>query len=133
MTNPLRLSLHGKGTVAFWSLAILALMLVAGGCTSPSQQARTSSPVAVTQPDSSTILVTYPGSTATGDLLEMEVTVTDSAGKIQTQSVGDRYSTTPLKFGSTLPVSGAFGGSDHVLVTGYFMDGSQRVLQETTI
>jgi hypothetical protein len=66
-------------------------------------------------------------------LLELEATVTDSTGKTQTQSVGDHLSTTPLKFGATIPLTGTFNGNDHVLVTGYFLDGSQRIMLDTSI
>jgi hypothetical protein len=109
-------------------------MLVASGCTQPASQQQTApAPVTATQTDGTHILISYPGSTDTTDLLELEVTVTDSAGKTQTKSIGDRQSTTPLKFGATLPLAGTFDGKDHVMVTGYFMDGSQRHVLDTTI
>ena len=131
MTTPL--TRPDKRTAALCSLAILALILVAGGCTSPSQQNKPASPVTVTQPDSNTILVTYPGSTGTSDLLELETTVTDSTGKSQTKLIGDRSSTMPLKFGATQTLTGTFSGNDHVLITGYFMDGSRRTILDTYI
>jgi hypothetical protein len=125
---------YRKGTIAICLLALLALMLVASGCTQPtSSQQQQKAPVTATQTDNSHILITYTGSTGTSDLLELETTVTDSTGKQQTKSIGDRYSTTPLKFGATLTLSGTFDEKDHVLVTGYFMDSSHKSVLDTTI
>jgi hypothetical protein len=127
--------LYRKGSIALCLLALLALMIVTSGCTQPAsqQQTKTPAPVTVTQTDNSHILLAYTGSSETINLLELETTVTDSAGKQQTKSIGDRYSTTPLKFGATLTLSGTFNEKDHVLVTGYFMDGSHRSMLDTTI
>jgi hypothetical protein len=126
---------YPNGTIASCLLVILALMLMAGGCTQPSvqQQTKTPAPVTVTQTDSTHILIAYPGSTDMSTLLELEATVTDSAGKTQTQSVGSHLSTTPLRFGATITFAGIFSGNDHVFVTGYFMDGSQKTVLDTTI
>jgi hypothetical protein len=126
--------LYRKGTIVICLLALLALILIASGCTQPtSQQQKAPAPVTATQTDSTHILIAYPGSSDMGNLVELEATVTDSAGKTQTLSVGDHLSTTPLKFGSTIPLTGTFSGNDHVLVTGYFMDGSQKLVLDTTI
>jgi len=126
--------LYRKGTIAVCLLAFILLMLVASGCTQPaSQQQKTPAAVTATQTDNSHITISYPGSTEMGNLIELEATVTDSAGKTQTQSVGDHLSTTPLKWGATIPLTGTFNGNDHILVTGYFMDGSQRLVLDTTI
>ena len=126
---------YRKGTITICLLALLALMLVASGCTQPAsqQQQKAPAPVSVTQTDNSHITIAYPGSTDMSTLLELEATVTDSAGRTQTKSVGSRLATTPLKFGATLPLSGTFDGNDHILVTGYFMDGSQKLVLDTTI
>jgi hypothetical protein len=78
-------------------------------------------------------MIAYPGSSDTSTLIELEATVTDSAGKTQTRSAGDHLSTTPLKFGATIPLTGTFNGNDHVLVTGYFLDGSHKLMLDTTI
>jgi hypothetical protein len=116
-------------------LAVLALMLVTCGCTQPSSQPQTTipAPITATRTDNSHIMIAYPGSTDMNDLLELEATVTDSMGKTQTRSIGDRHSTTPLRWGATLTLTGTFNGNDHVLVTGYFMDSSQRLVLDTTI
>lgn len=127
-------SLFRKRTITIFLAVLLVLMLGASGCTQPSSpQAKTPAPVTVTQTDSTHMLVAYPGSTDMSNLLELEVTVTDSAGKIQTRSLGSRLATSPLRFGATLPLSGTFDGNDHVLVTGYFMDGSKQLVLDTTI
>jgi hypothetical protein len=127
--------MYWRGTIAICLLALLALMLAAGGCTQPAsqQQQKAPAPVTVTQTDNSHIMIAYPGSTDMSTLLELEATVTDSAGKSQTQSIGDRHSTAPLKFGATLLLTGTFNGNDHVLVTGYFLDGSHKLVLDTTI
>ena len=123
-----------KSMVAVFLLALVVLLLIAGGCTSGSQQqANAPSPVTAAQTSGSRIHISYTGSPATTNLLELEATVTDSSGKTQTKSIGDRFSTTPLRFGATMDVDGSFGGNDRLLVTGYFMDGSQQHLLETTI
>lgn len=114
-------------------LTLLALMLAASGCTQPASQQQQNAPVSAVQTDSTHILITYPGSPETTDLLELETTITDSAGKTQTKSIGDRQSTTPLKFGATQTLTGTFDGNDHLMVTGYFMDGSQRHILDTTL
>jgi len=124
-----------KSIIAILLLALLALMLVASGCTQSElqQQQKTPAPVTATRTDNSHIIIAYPGSTNTVTLLELEVTITDSTGKKQTKSIGDRFSTTPLKFGATLPLTGTFNGNDHVVITGYFMDGSHNPMLDTTI
>ena len=126
---------YRNGTIAICLLALLALMLVASGCTQPSSQQQQKAPAAVTvtQADNSHITIAFPGSSDMTTLLELEATITDSTGKTQTRSIGDRHSTTPLKFGATLPVTGTFDGNDRILVTGYFMDGPHRQVLETTI
>jgi hypothetical protein len=124
-----------KGTIAICLLALIVLILVASGCIQPAPQPQQQAPapVTVTRTDNSHILIAYPGSADTGTLLELEVTVTDSAGKTQTRALGDHLSTTPLKVGAALPLTGTFNGNDHVLVTGYFLDGSHKLMLDTTV
>lgn len=127
--------MYWRSTIAICLLTLITLMLIAGGCTQPASQQQQNAPasVTVTQTDNSHIMIAYPGSTDTSTLLELEATVTDSTGKSQTQSIGDRHSTTPLKFGATLPLTGTFNGNDQVLVTGYFLDGSHKIILDTTL
>jgi hypothetical protein len=140
MTSPFPFS--RKGTVALCLLALIALMLIASGCTQqvPLQQApasqqtqSTPAPVTVTRTDSSHLTIAYPGSSDTVTLTELEATVTDSTGKTQTRSAGDHLSTSPLKFGATIPLSGTFNGHTRVIVTGYFLDGSHKPMLDTTL
>ena len=61
---------YRNGIIAICLLALLALMLVTSGCTQPaSQQQKVPAPVTVTQTDSTHLLIKYPGSTDTTDLL----------------------------------------------------------------
>ena len=126
---------YRNGTIAPCLLVLLVLILMTGGCTQPVSrpQQEVPAPVIVSQSDTSNMKITYSGSTDTRTLLELEVTVTDSGGKTQTRSIGDRHSTTPLRFGATLPLTGTFSGNDHVLVTGYFMDSSKKILLDTSV
>jgi hypothetical protein len=100
---------------------------------SSQQPSKTPPPVTAIQTDNSHITIAYPGSSEMTNLLELEATVTDSTGKTQTRSIGDRHSTTPLRWGATLTLTGTFNGNDHLLVTGYFMDSSQKLVLDTTI
>lgn len=131
MTSPFSVSLRATAACL---LILTVLLLLVAGCLQPApQQQKTPAPVTVSQTDNSRLLITYTGSTETTTLLELEVTVTDAAGNAQTKSIGDRFSTTPLKFGATLPLTGTFSGKDHVIVTGYFMDSSKRVVLDTMV
>jgi hypothetical protein len=124
-----------KAAIVICQLALVAMLLLVSGCTQPTSQQRMKSPapVTVTQPDTGHITIVYPGSTETGTLIELEATVTDSTGDAQTKSMGSRLATTPLRFGATVTFNGNFKGNDRVFVTGYFMDGSQKLILETTI
>ena len=125
---------YRNGTIAICLLALLTLMLVASGCTQPASEQQTApAPVTVTQTDSTHMTIAYPGSTDTTDLIELEITVTDSTGKSQTRSIGSRLATMPIRFGTTETLAGTFDGNDRVMVTGYFLDGSQRHVLDTTL
>ena len=118
--------------------AMLTLLFLSCGCTqmpvSPiSAPAAETAVVTVTQPDSSHILITYPGSPRTDKLVELEISVTDSTGRVTTQSMGSRMATTTVRYGGTLSISGSFSGKDRVYITGYFLDGSQKPILDTTI
>ncbi len=109
------------------------LIFVSSGCTQLPVGSQPAPVVTVTQPDSSHILITYPGSPQTDKLVEMEISVTDSKGQATTKSMGSKQATTPIQYGSTYTIKGSFEGKDRVLVTGYFSDGSQKTLIDTTI
>jgi hypothetical protein len=66
-------------------------------------------------------------------LMELQTTVTDSKGESKTQATGSRLATTPVQTGGTSKFTGSFDGDDHVVVYGYFSDGSQQLLLDTYI
>ncbi len=116
-------SMHGKGMQVFCFFAVVSLLVLSCGCTqSPAgstAQVDETPAVTVTQPDSSHIVITYPGSTRTDKLVEMQISITDSTGRVTTQSMGSRQATTPIPYGSSHPITGSFDGKHRVLVTGY--------------
>jgi len=126
--------IHEKGFPAPCIPAVLALLFLSCGCTlQPAGSAGTAASVTVTQPDSSHILITYPGSLQTEKLVELEISVTDSNGRVTTKYMGSRLATTPIQYGSSYTINGSFDGKDRVYVTGYFSDGSQKPIIDTTI
>lgn len=112
----------------------LILLLVASGCT---QQAagtpETVNGLQVSKPDASHIIVAFVGAPGMDNLLELEITITDSNGKSLTMAKGSRLGTTPLPVHATETLTGSFGGKNHVFVTGYFSDGSHRTLADRDI
>jgi hypothetical protein len=89
--------------------------------------------VTATQPDATHIIITYQGGPNMMKIMELETTVTDSSGKSQTKSIGSRLATTPITIHGTDTLAGSFEGKDHVVVMGYFSDGSRSVLLDTTL
>ena len=128
---------HGNGIPHLCFLAVVSLLLFSCGCTlAPagfSAPADETPAVIVEQPDASHIQITYHGSLKTDKLIELEVSITDSNGKVMTQSMGSRLATTPIQYGSSRTFTGSFDGKDRVFVTGYFSDGSQKPMIDTTI
>ncbi|MEI8331512.1 MAG: hypothetical protein WCF90_07685 [Methanomicrobiales archaeon] len=134
-------------------LIVLSLLLLACGCTqAPAARTGTTglagsagsagstatladeAPVVIVdQPDASHIQITYHGSLNTDKLIELEVSITDSNGKVTTQSMGSLMATTPIPYGSSRTITGSFDGKDQVFVTGYFSDGSQKPMIDTKI
>lgn len=132
---------------------VLSLLLLACGCTQapantpvtagsaastatsamPATPADEAPVVIVDQPDASHIQITYQGSLRTDKLVELEVSITGSNGKVTTQSMGSRLATTPIPYGSSRTITGSFDGKDRVFVTGYFSDGSQKPMIDTTV
>ena len=120
---------------------ILAFLILAAGCTQPgipSPFPATPSPtpsngVTATRPDTSHIVVAYNGGPNMETLFELDATVTDSQGKSSTQHIGSKTATSPIRIGGTIKFEGAYSGNNHVLVTGFFNDGSQRIMLDTTV
>lgn len=115
-------------------LISLALLLVAAGCTGPgSQDAQTPGEVTVKQPDSTHISITYNGGPESEKIRELEITVTDSKGSTRTQSIGSRLATTPITVLSTNTLTGSYEGKDHVVITGWYSDGTHKVVYDGTL
>jgi hypothetical protein len=114
--------------------AILVLLIITGGCTQQTVKTMdTTSGVSVTRPDDTHITVAFVGAPGMDGLLELEITVTDSNGKSRTQSVGSHISTTPVQVHSTQTFTGSYSGKNHVFITGYFTDGSHRMIVDQDI
>lgn len=117
-------------------LAVITCLLFTSGCTQAGSQAAEQKKfmeVTATQPDATHIVITYQGGTNMEKIMELETMVTDSHGVSKTQSVGSWLATTPITIQGTNTMTGAFEGQDHVVVTGYFNDGSRKVLLDTTL
>ena len=128
MTFP---DMHPRRT-ACTLILIAALVLVAfsAGCT---QQKAAPGPVTAQKTDLSHITVAFVGGPGTETLLELEVTVTGSNGKSITQSLGSRIGTTPLQLNASGTFTGTYTSNSHVLVTGYFSDGTKKTMLDTTL
>jgi hypothetical protein len=115
-------------------LVSLSLLMAAAGCTQPATPPGQKVPeISIAQPDSSHISITYNRAPDMETIRELEVTITDSHGVSKTQSFGSRLATTPITAKSTNTITGSFEGTDHVVVTGYYSDGTHKVLLDTTI
>jgi len=121
------------GTCVFCLFVVLGLMVIACGCTQQSSPAPATSGVTVTRTDDSHISVAFVGAPGMDNLLELEMTVTDSNGKSVTMSKGSRLATTPIQNHATQTFSGAFSGKNHVFITGYFGNGSHSVVFDQDI
>ena len=124
--------LRSRAATMLSLLAVLTVMVA--GCTQlPSSQPAEKAPVTAVQPDDNHITIGFPGGPGMDTLIELEITITDSSGKTVTQSRGSRLATTPIKTDSTTTFTGSFAGKDHVVVTGYFTDGSHRTVLDTIV
>ena len=134
------LLLCGKGCQTLCFLAVLSLLFLSCGCTQQPQPAGSQTApdaeapaITVSQPDTSHIIITYPGRLDMDKLVELEISITDSKGRVKTESMGSRLATTPVQFGSSHEITGSFDGKDRVFITGYFSDGSQKPIIDTII
>ena len=134
MVDPMMHKNPKPGTAILFSLLIAAaVMALVSGCTQPSSQPVQQAPVTAVQPDDSHITIGFHGGPGMDSLVELEITITDSAGRSRTESRGSRLSTTPIKTDSTTTFTGPYAGRDHVVVTGYFSDGSHRTVLDTIV
>ena len=122
--------------------AILILALLAAGCTQqaaqpvvpiPSPEVTTSIPVpekpvfvTAERTESTKILITYMGSPDADQLMELETMIINSRGSVKTQSMGSRLDTTPVKIGGTEIFQGPFTEKAHVIITGFFTNGTHQ-------
>jgi hypothetical protein len=120
-------------TYALILCVVLGLMVIGCGCTQQSSSAQNTSGVTVTKPDDSHITVAFVGAPGMDNLLELEMTITDSNGKSVTMSKGSRLATTPIQIHATQTFSGSYGGKNHVFITGYFANGSHSVVVDQDI
>jgi len=130
-------------------LALLAVLLIAAGCTGlpstppvptvttavpvPVTTAEIIPPVTVERAGSDKLIVHFQGGEGLDNLMEIEITVTDSRGTSKTQSLGTRQATTPVQRFATSTFTGSFTGNAHVLAIGYSPGGSPVTLLDTTI
>jgi len=127
----------------FLLLTALVLSVFAAGCTQtaiPAAPSPAATPatdifreVTASQPDATHIVVTYEGGANMERIIELETTITDSAGKSQTKSAGSRLATTPIPIRGTNTISGDFAGEDHVVVIAHMIDGSRTTVLDTII
>lgn len=128
---------------------LLAVALIAAavscGCTQPAAGPTAAQPTAqpageavfkevtASQPDASSIVITYEGGPNMERIVELEITVTDSSGRSQTKSAGSRLATTPIPIKGTYTLTGDFSGPDHVIVMAHMSDGSRTLVLDQTI
>lgn len=128
---------------------LIILLLVAAGCTSQSAQPAVTKTFPETVPgtsipekpvsatvqriDATKILVTYLGGPDADQLIELETTVINSRGSVKTQSMGSRLDTTPVQIGGTEIFQGPYTEKAHVLITGYFANGTHQDFIDTLI
>jgi hypothetical protein len=109
--------------------AALVLLIISGGCTQAAGSSTdTTSGLTLTRTNGAHITVAFVGAPGMDNLMELEYTITDDNGKSRTTSKGSRLATTPIQVHATETFSGSYSGKNHVLVTGYFSDGSHKVL-----
>lgn len=113
--------------------AVLLLAVISCGCTQQASTAQNTTGVTVTKPDDSHISIAFVGAPGMDNVLELEITITDSQGKSRTQSIGSRLATTPVQIHATQTFTGSYAGKNHVFITGYFSDGSHRAIVDQDI
>lgn len=133
------ISVNSQNRTRILTLCLVSVMILLVWCTGCTQTGSQSADqkqfmeVVASQPDATQIVITYQGGPNMEKIIELETLITDSAGKSQTKSVGSRLATTPITIHGTQTITGPFDGKDHVVVTGYFTDGSRKVLLDTTL
>jgi hypothetical protein len=130
-------------------LAMLAVLLLTAGCTVqpsaiPAQAPPSGTPLPVTTAEklppvtvervgSEKLIVHFQGGQEFENLMEIEITVTDSRGTSKTQSLGTRQATTPVQRYATSTFVGSFAENTHVFAVGYYPNGSMTTLLDAGI
>jgi len=130
-------------------MALLAVLLFIAGCTGvpsspPASPVATATPLPVTTTEkippitvervgSEKLIVHFQGGQEFENLMEIEVTVTDSRGTSKTQSLGTRQATTPVQRYATSTFVGSFTENTHVFAVGYYPNGSRTTLLDARI
>jgi hypothetical protein len=130
-------------------IAIFIGFLLIAGCTQPVVQPVVTTPtfdvttnvpapekhiIATAQRFESTkILITYKGGTDADQLIELQTTVITSRDSVNIQSMGSRIDTTPVQIGGTDIFQGPYTEPVHVLITGYFVNGTNEDVLDTRI
>jgi len=123
-------------------IAILIGFLLIAGCTQPAIQPVVTTPsieVTTTLPvpekhiiataqrfESTKILITYNGGPDADKLIELQTTVITSRNSVNIQSMGSRIDTTPVQMGGTDIFQGPYTEPVHVLITGYYVNGTHE-------
>jgi hypothetical protein len=79
--------------------------------------------------DPGQIVITYNGGERADQLKWLNISVNGGISP----SLGTYGSVTPLSIGNSTVVAGPSPGKDHVIVTGYFSDGTVQVVLDTTV
>lgn len=130
-------------------IAILICFLLVTGCTRPAVQPVVTTPAmevtsyipvpekhvtaTAQRTDSSKILITYDGGPDADQLIELQTTVITSKGSVNIQSMGSRIDTTPVQIGGTDVFQGPYTEPVHVLITGYYVNGTHEDVLDTRI
>jgi hypothetical protein len=133
MSDPMNTQFPLSRAATMLSLLVVVTVMFTGCTQSSPQQPAQQAPLTAVQPDDNHITLGFHGGPGMDSLVELEITITDSSGKSLTQSRGSRLATTPIRTDSTMTFTGSFAGKDHVMVTGYFSDGSKRSVLDTTV
>jgi hypothetical protein len=130
-------------------IALLICFLLVTGCSKPAVQPVVATPfIEVTSPipvpekhvtataqrtDSSKIRITYEGGPDADQLIELQTTVITSKGSVNIQSMGSRIDTTPVQIGGSDVFQGPYTEPVHVLITGYYVNGTHQDFLDTRI
>lgn len=130
-------SSHVRPLAALTAVFVVILVFCAG-CTQPAAPAQSAEQkqfveVTATQPDATHITITYMGGPNMERIIELETSITDSAGKTQTKSAGSRLATTPIPIKGGHTITGEFGGTDHVVVVAHMIDGTRTTVLDTSL